>query len=71
MGNAFIPMIKRVIPEIIGLTMALTRLAKAWAISMGYDAPVIRDDLGGHMKTVAKETEEVEKTAGETAKKSC
>ena len=68
LGNAAIPILKQLIPQVIGLTMALSKLAKAWAESMGYDAPVIRNDLGGYMKTIADESDDTEKKTGKTAK---
>lgn len=68
LGNVAIPMLKKFLPQVIGLTIALSNLARAFAASFGYEAPVIRDDLGGYMKTVAKEVEDIEKKTNQTAK---
>ena len=68
LGNVAIPILKKMLPEVIGMTVALGNLAKSWAASLGYDAPVIRDDLGGYVKTVADKSGDIEKTTDKTAK---
>jgi hypothetical protein len=62
LGNVAIPIIKTLIPQVIGLTMALSDLARQMAKTLGYEAPEIRDDLGGFMKTVADESNDIEKS---------
>ena len=68
LGNVAIPVIQKLIPQVIGLTMALADLARQMAKTLGYEAPEIRDDLGGFMKTVAKETKDMEKATDKTQK---
>jgi hypothetical protein len=68
LGNVAIPIIKKLIPQVIGLTMALADLARQMAKTLGYDAPEIRDDLGGFMKTVADESNDIEKSTDNTQK---
>jgi hypothetical protein len=68
LGNVAIPIIKKLIPQVIGLTMALADLARQMAKTLGYDAPEIRDDLGGFMKTVSDESNDIEKSTDNTQK---
>jgi hypothetical protein len=68
LGNVAIPIIKTLIPQVIGLTMALSDLARQMAKTLGYEAPEIRDDLGGFMKTVADESNDIEKSTDNTQK---
>ena len=68
LGNVAIPIIQKLIPQVIGLTMALAELARQMAKTLGYEAPEIRDDLGGFAKTVADETKNMEKSTDNTQK---
>lgn len=68
LGNVAIPVIRKLIPQVIGLTMALADLARQMAKTLGYEAPEIRDDLGGFAKTVAKESKDMEKSTDKTQK---
>jgi len=68
LGNVAIPIIQKLIPQVIGLTMALADLARQMAKTLGYEAPEIRDDLGGFAKTVAKESKDMEKSTDKTQK---
>lgn len=68
LGNAFIPMLQKVVPEVIGLTIALTKMAKAFAITAGYKPPVMSNDMGGYQKVVEDITDETDTTAKNTAK---
>ena len=68
LGNVAIPIIQKLIPQVIGLTMALADLARQMAKTLGYEAPEIRDDLGGFAKTVAKESKDMEKSTDNTQK---
>lgn len=68
LGNVAIPVITELIPQVIGLTMALADLARQMAKTLGYEAPEIRDDLGGFMKTVADESNDMEKSTDKTQK---
>lgn len=68
LGNVAIPIIKELIPQVIGLTMALADLARQMAKTLGYEAPEIRNDLGGFMKTVADESNDMEKSTDKTQK---
>ena len=68
LGNMSLAIIEEVIPSVIGLTMALANLARQMAKTLGYEPPEIRDDLGGFVKTVAKEADNMEKSTNKTQK---
>ncbi len=65
-GNTFIPAIKRIVPEIIGMVIALTNLAKKLAELAGYEDIEISDDLGGYSKVV-EATEEADENTSSVA----
>jgi hypothetical protein len=68
LGNIALSIIEEVIPSVIGLTIALANLARQLARTLGYEPPEIRDDLGGFVKTVAKEADNMEKSTNKTQK---
>ena len=68
LGNVALSIIEEVIPSVIGLTIALAKLARQLAKTLGYDPPEIRDDLGGFVKTVAKEADNMENSTNKTQK---
>ncbi len=62
LGNAFIPMLEDLAPKVISFTISLTKLVKAFALSQGYEAPEISNDLGQATSDLADNSEEAEES---------
>lgn len=68
-GNAFIPILEKLVPKIIAVTSALADLAEQFGKLFGYKAPEISTELSNSvdaLSNISDETEDVEKSTSKT-----